>query len=85
MKKCPTGKKTYDTHEVAEDALIESWVKYDHKSGTGPVAVYQCEECGYFHLTSKGIMNGRLAKYIAEGRIKLLKEAQRWEGKLRKK
>ena len=84
MTTCITGKKTYPSPEIAEEALIGAWVTFDFRAGTGPVAVYQCEDCGYYHLTSKGEMNEKLAHHIAEGKIRRLKEADQWSKKFRK-
>ena len=70
MLTCPTGKRVYQTEALAEDALIDAHSRTNY-AGTGPVAVYQCEECGYYHFTSKGKMNERLAQQIASGKIKL--------------
>jgi len=70
---------------MAEDALIEARAKFSYAPSSGPIAVYQCEDCGFFHLTSKGKMNERLAKQLGEGKIDLQKEANRWLDKLKKK
>ena len=75
----------YSSQEVAEDVLIEAWTRFDYSPGKGPVAVYQCEDCGHFHLTSKGTMNQRLSRALEEGRIQRQKEADRWMDKLRRK
>lgn len=79
------NKRSYPSKEVAEDVLIETRTAYDYAPGSGPIAVYQCEECGNYHLTSRGPMNEKLAKVIADGRIQRQKEANRWMEKLRKK
>jgi len=83
MIKCPTGKRVYLTEALAEDALIDAHSRHDY-AGTGPVAVYACEECGYYHFTSKGKMNEKLAQQIANGKLKRLQEANRWMDKLKK-
>jgi len=70
---------------MAEDALIEARGKFDYAPNRGPIAVYQCEHCGLYHLTSKGNMNEKLAKHLKEGKIDLQKEANRWLDKLRNK
>ena len=85
VKTCPSHKKVYQSREQAEDALIESRTKFDYTSDSGPITVYQCEDCGFYHLTSKGKMNERLAKHLAEGKIDLQKEANRWLDRLRHK
>ena len=78
---CSTGKKQYLTAGLAEDALIAA--RTDHGSETsGPVGVYQCEDCGQWHLTSKGTMNARLAEFIQSGKLKLHQQAEHWKHKL---
>jgi hypothetical protein len=83
--KCVTGKILYASEVLAEDALIEARTRFDYSAGHGPVAVYQCEDCGSYHLTSKGKMNERLADQLAKGSIHLQKEANRWLDKFKKK
>jgi hypothetical protein len=83
MITCVTHKKVFTSKETAEDVLIESWTKYEYTPGNGPIAVYKCDDCGYFHLTSKGVMNEKLTSAIKEGRIKLHREAGRWLDKLK--
>jgi hypothetical protein len=85
MSACVTGKKMYDSKEIAEDVLIEAWTRYDYAPGNGPVAVYQCRDCGRFHLTSSGEMNPRLAQLLSDGTIRLQKEASHWQDKWKKK
>lgn len=85
MANCVTGKKMYPTREIAEDVLIEARTQYDYADGSGPVAVYQCDDCGQFHLTSKGVMNEKLTQYLKEGKIQRQKEANRWLEKFKKR
>jgi hypothetical protein len=85
MKNCITGKKRYPSEQIAEDALIEARTQFDYPANNGPIAVYRCEDCGDYHLTSKGKMNERLAKSLAEGAIQKQKEANFWLNKFRKK
>lgn len=85
MASCITGKRMYSSLEIAEDALIEAWTRYDYAPNNGPIAVYNCTDCGAFHLTSKGIMNEKLFRYIKEGKIDRQKEADRWLNKIKKK
>lgn len=82
---CPTGKRLYLTHELAEEALVHAWSTFHYSAGKGPIAIYQCEDCGYFHFTSKGEMNKKLADLLREGKISKWREASDWERKLRKK
>jgi hypothetical protein len=83
MLTCSTGKRVYQTESLAEEALIDSHSRTQY-SGSGPVAVYHCEECGYFHFTSKGPMNKRLAEQIASGKIKLQQQANEWSRRWKK-
>jgi ABC-type ATPase with predicted acetyltransferase domain len=85
MKKCVTGKRLYATSDLAEEALIEARTQYDYSGNMGPVAIYLCEDCGFYHLTSRGPMNARLAKQLADGTINRQKEANRWLDKFKKK
>jgi len=85
MEKCVTHKKIYPTQEIAEEALIGAHTRFNYTSQGGPIAVYQCEDCGRYHLTSRGPMNQKLAEQLASGKIKLQKEADQWENKWRKK
>lgn len=82
--KCVSNKKVYQTRELAEEALIEAHSQFEYKGG-GPIAVYQCEDCGYFHLTSKGQMNQRLADLLKEGKIGRAREANQWLHKIKRK
>ncbi len=85
MKPCATSKKMYSSHEIAEDALIEARTQFDYKVNQGPIGVYLCEDCGYYHLTSQGKMNERLAAQLKDGKIKLQKEANQWLNKMKRR
>lgn len=82
MIKCVTGKKVYLTQELAEEALIGAHIRFYYAKGQGPVAVYRCDDCGYFHLTSQGPLNTQLEKYIKNGKMDKQKEADEWLRKL---
>jgi len=84
MATCTSGKKVFLSQQMAEEALIEAWGRYDYAPNAGPISFYQCEDCGYYHFTSQGRMNERLAKEIASGKIKLQREANHWERKMKK-
>jgi len=84
MKKCVTGKRLYHSQQLAEEALIEAHIHFDYQAGGGPVAVYLCEDCGEYHLTSRGPMNARLSELLSNGTIKKQKEASRWQSKFKR-
>lgn len=85
MHKCPSGKRSYASAEIAEEALIEANIQFEFGRSSGPVTFYRCDDCGQYHLTSQGAMNERLAKLISEGKLNLLKESNRWNKKLNKR
>jgi hypothetical protein len=85
MINCISNKKVYFSSELAEEALIQAHIQFEFTRGSGPVAVYKCDDCGYFHLTSKGTMNEKLVAEIKNGKIGLQKEANRWMGKFKKR
>lgn len=85
MIKCATQKKVYLTHQLAEEALIGARTRFDYAQGNGPVAVYSCNDCGYYHLTSKGNINSTLAQHVKEGKIDRQKQADAWLTKLKRK
>lgn len=85
MIKCATHKKVYLTETLAEEALIGAHTTFDYASGSGPLAVYRCEDCGYYHLTSRGPMNLKLKQQLDEGSINRQKEADAWLNKLKYK
>lgn len=84
-RSCPTGKIVYGSASIAEDVLIELWSKNEYNTASAPVGVYRCDECGFFHLTSKGVMNEKLSAAITSGKIKRQREAGRWEDKFKKR
>ncbi len=85
MIKCISHKKVFATQEIAEEALIDARSNFEYGTRTGPVAVYRCDDCGYFHLTSKGPVNQKLQEAINSGKIKLQQEANKWIGKIRRR
>lgn len=82
---CATGKRLYETLVLAEDALIESWSRNVYQAGAAPVAIYQCDDCGYFHFTSKGEMNEKLQEALESGEVEKRRRAFYWEEKLKRR
>lgn len=85
MSECISGKRTFDTEAIAEDVLVELWTRNEYAESYGPIAVYKCEDCGRYHLTSRSPMNEKLKSYLASRQSKLNKEANRWLDKFKKK
>jgi hypothetical protein len=75
----------YPTELIAEEALISAWIAYQYTRGDGPIGVYLCEDCGSYHLTSKGTMNNKLQAAISSGKIQRSKEINTWLNKIRRK
>jgi hypothetical protein len=75
----------YITESLAVDALIEANTQFQFGNHQGPVAVYLCDDCGHYHLTSQGKINERLESLIKEGKLKKMKEAAQWESKFKKR
>ena len=72
-------KRSYATENLALDALIEARIRFLQNSS---ITVYQCEDCGQWHLTSRGNMHPRLAKELTSGNVEKSRLAYQWEKKL---
>ena len=77
---CVTRKVCFETSEIAEEALINNRVRFK----SGPNSIYQCEDCGYFHLTSSGPEHDVLEDAKTKERIKRAQDADFWEDKIRR-
>lgn len=82
---CSSGKKVFLSMSLAEEALLSAHVQFNFSKGKGPVAVYQCENCGQFHLTSQGAMSTRLRDFLTSQDFKRLRQAAEWTDKLKHK
>ncbi|MEP1095239.1 MAG: hypothetical protein ABJG78_09025 [Cyclobacteriaceae bacterium] len=51
---CVTGKNQYDSEDLAKEALIENRIRNNHRDGSGPINIYQCQDCKDWHFTSNG-------------------------------
>ena len=85
MNTCITHKRCYHTVELAEEALIGAHIHFEYGKGKKPIGVYQCDDCGQYHLTSQGEMNPKLKEMLEQGELQKQKEAKWWEGKFRRK
>ena len=83
MTRCSSGKVVYHSFSLAEDALIDAWIRNSYSMDNGPVNVYQCDDCGNFHFTSKGLINHRLKEQWDTGQIARNRRAFELERKLR--
>lgn len=77
---CPTGKNQYATKFLAETSLIDIHIHRNFQPGQGPQNVYQCDDCGEWHLTSKAPKrNERLQRMIDSGEMRRKQQARQWE------
>lgn len=83
MNKCVTGKTVFESLEIAEEALIQNHIRNNHRSGYGPINVYQCQDCENWHFTSTGLINQLLETPEVINRISRERRALEWEFKLR--
>ncbi|MFM7856576.1 MAG: hypothetical protein ACKO96_32795 [Flammeovirgaceae bacterium] len=85
MHTCTSGKKVYTSETTALNALVEANVQFDFTTRNGPITFYLCQHCGYYHLTSKGVLNEQLDSLIKDGSIDKMKRAAQWEAKFKKR
>lgn len=83
IDKCISGKRVYETLEIAEEALVQHHIVNEYKAGEGPINVYKCQDCGRWHFTSKGKPNSIFDDNEVKLRIKNERRANYWERHLR--
>ena len=83
MNHCSSGKNSYDTLGLAEEALIQNHIRHYHRTNGGPINVYLCRDCGAYHFTSKGEIHPVLLDEESLNKIKKEQQADYWERKLR--
>ncbi len=82
---CPvTRKVSFISKSLAEEALFSHHARQFHLNHTGPINVYQCDECGDWHFTSKGDPHPDLFSDDVQSRLKKEREATHWERRLRR-
>lgn len=64
--KCSTRKKIYYTEKEAEEGLFQTKVIFPSNNA---VAVYQCDDCGQWHVTSRGSMSRSLKEAMDNGKL----------------
>ncbi len=76
------SKRSYTTENLAVDALIEARIRFEQNSSC---TVYMCEDCGNYHLTSRGELHPALKKMLDSGKIGQERRAFQWQQKVTKK
>jgi hypothetical protein len=71
---CISGKRCYVEKKDAEDALIHSRIT---NGFSGARNIYICDDCGTYHLTSRGEISDVIEKRRSE--IEIAREAQRFK------
>ncbi len=79
---CISSKRCFYDEEIALEALVLHHILNDYPFSQGPSNVYQCEECGSWHFTSKS-RNSLLDDPAIVKRIKDAREASLWERRLK--
>lgn len=83
MHTCSTKKTCFKNKEEAEEELINIRGRNNYSGSAGPINVYKCEFCGFYHFTSKGEANPILTKDENLTRINKVSEANFWIDKLK--
>lgn len=83
MSKCSTGKVSFDSRELAEEALIQNHIRNNHRAGSGPINIYECMDCLNWHFTSRGDPCSLLIDPETVERIKKERRALEWEYRLK--
>jgi hypothetical protein len=78
---CVTGKRQYNTQAQAEEGLITARSRFVFRDDSGPINVYQCDDCGAWHLTSKGAKSPVLEDPEIQKNISQQHEAEYWSRK----
>jgi hypothetical protein len=82
---CSTGKRSFDSEELAREALIDVRARNNFPDDQGPNGIYGCEICGCYHLTSKSSDDSLINNTESQERIRRQKEANFWLNKLNKR
>ncbi|KOF02775.1 hypothetical protein OB69_10760 [Roseivirga seohaensis subsp. aquiponti] len=78
--RCSSGKIQYDSQHLAENALIDQHIYKGFAEHQGPQNVYECRDCGYWHMTSKNAERlPRLQEMIDSGEMRKKQQASQWE------
>ena len=84
MSKCVSGKNSFYSRELAIEALIQNHIRFNHREGSGPINVYQCDHCHDWHFTSRQPIADELIDANTQDKIKKESTALNWELKLRR-
>ena len=83
VMKCPTGKTTFETEDLAKEALIQNHIRNNYRSGSGPLDIYVCPDCGDWHFTSRPPAASWLLDPETISRIEKERRAFNWEQQMK--
>ena len=81
--KCRSGKTAFETKELGEEALIQNHIRNNHREGAGPKNVYECDDCGEWHFTSRHPISDLLQDVEVQKRIASDQRSLQWEQKMK--
>lgn len=76
---CTSGKRSFESEQLAEEALIQNHIRNEYRAGQGPINIYECDECGCWHFTSKGMKHDLFNDEEVIHRINAERRAFHWE------
>lgn len=80
---CVSNKRSFGDQQLALEALIQHHIRNELAHDQGPINVYQCNDCGAWHFTSKGKKADILNEKEVVEQIKKERRAYQWEQKFR--
>ena len=80
---CPSGKTSFESEDLAEEALVQNHIRNNHRKGAGPRDVYECVDCGRWHFTSRQSETSILTDEEVLQRIEKERRTLEWEHKFR--
>ncbi len=83
LNKCVSGKRVFESYDIALEALIQHHIMNDYKKGEGPINVYECQDCGHWHFTSREPAHSLFEDDDTIKRISLARRANYWEKNLK--
>jgi len=80
---CPSGKTSFISRELGEEALVQNHIRNNHRKGAGPQNIYECEDCGEWHFTSRPPVADILLDENVQERITKERRSFEWEQRMK--
>lgn len=80
---CPSGKTSFITRELGEEALIQNHIRNNPRKGAGPQNIYECMDCGEWHFTSRLPAADVLSDENVISRITKERRSFEWEQRIK--